>query len=293
MAELCFGRPLGMLEKNEFNPWVKAIFGAIKMLPIANFIQYYPVLDALFTRFQPQWITDQRLFFAKQTEDRVNQRLQEGSQKPDIWNLVLAAQDTDNALSLEEMHSNADLFMMAGSETTDKMQLLCQEVRTVFDNAEEINLDRLASLKYLNACLKEALRVYPPVAIGTARIVPNSGATVLGRWLPAGTRVSCHQYSMYHSPWNFKNPSQFAPERWLGDPEYADDVQDAHQPFAYGPRNCLGQNVAMHEMRLVLASLVWNYDLELCDGNEDWTDQQTFALWIKKPLTCLVRSVAR
>ena len=63
---------------------------------------------------------------------------------------------------------------------------------------------------------------------------------------------------------------------------------EAHQPFAWGPRNCLGQNMAMHEMRLILAELVLLFDLKLCDESRGWLDQQTYALWVKNPLMCQV-----
>lgn len=114
----------------------------------------------------------------------------------------------------------------------EKMQILLKEVRGSFKNAGDISLDSLANLKYLNACLKEAMRIYPPLPIGSQRIVPKGGLTILGQWMPEDTRVFCHHYSMYHLSSNFKNPESFVPERWLGAPEYSDDVQDAHQPFS-------------------------------------------------------------
>ena len=62
-------------------------------------------------------------------------------------------------------------------------------------------------------------------------------------------RASIHHYTTYRWPENFRNPEKFAPERWMGDPAYAGDQRKALQPFSYGPRNCLGQNMAMHEVR--------------------------------------------
>lgn len=120
MADLCFGHPLGLLAKNEFSPWVRSVFESIQLLPFMNIIHYYPILLALFDRFQPKSVTEQMEVHAKHSADRVDQRMQEGSDKPDIWNLVLSAQGTEKGLTLEEMHSNADIFMMAGSETTGK-----------------------------------------------------------------------------------------------------------------------------------------------------------------------------
>lgn len=119
MAELCFGQPLGLLAKNEYSPWVRSIFESLKMLPIVSIINYYPILTAIFNRFEPKSVVEQRVTHCKHSEDRVNQRLQDGSDQPDVWNLVLAAKE-GKGLSLEEMHSNSEIFMLAGSETTGK-----------------------------------------------------------------------------------------------------------------------------------------------------------------------------
>lgn len=121
MAQLCFGHSLGLLEKNELNPWVRAVFESLKMLPFASIIAYYPILDSTFKRYEPKWVTEQRNTHCQYSADRVNQRLQEGSNQPDIWNLIILAQDSENALSIDEMHSNAELFMLAGSETTGEL----------------------------------------------------------------------------------------------------------------------------------------------------------------------------
>lgn len=116
---------------------------------------------------------------------------------------------------------------------------------------------------------------------------------VLGKMLPAETRISVHQYSTFHSAANFTDPDSFVPERWLKtDSRYASDVGDAHQPFGFGPRNCLGQNMAMHEMRLLMATMLFTFDLELCRESEGWIDQLSYALWIKGPLLVRAKPVA-
>ena len=125
MGELCFGRPLGLLEKNEFHPWVKSVFSSIRMMPYVSFISYYPLLQAIFTRFEPRSVHEMRVNHSQFTADRVDQRLREGGAgKPDFWALLEAAQQTDanNQLSREEMHSNGELFMLAGTETSGPLE---------------------------------------------------------------------------------------------------------------------------------------------------------------------------
>ncbi|KAK8058852.1 Cytochrome P450 monooxygenase FUM2 [Apiospora phragmitis] len=209
--------------------------------------------------------------------DRVDQRLREGSNQPDVWALVAGHVETpDTKLSLKEMHSNAELFMLAGSETTgtyivtrliplnamhpvltrfkatllsgaiylllthsDAMIRLSREIRTKFRREKDIAFSEVATLPYLNACLKETSRVYPAVPIGSPRVVPEGGKSILGRWIPPETRVAVHHYATYHAEANFKEAETFVPERWLGDPRYADDNQAAHGPFGWGHRNCV------------------------------------------------------
>lgn len=99
-----------------------------------------------------------------------------------------------------------------------------------------------------------------------------------------------HQLAAFHSPLNFHDPQSFCPERWLpevyNDPTspFYNDRRDVHKPFSFGPRDCIGRNLAFHEMRLILALALWKFDLELDKGMENWHDQKIYALWKKPPL---------
>lgn len=69
---------------------------------------------------------------------------------------------------------------------------------------------------------------------------------------------------------------------------FAADRREASQPFSVGPRNCIGRQLAYAEIRLILAKLLWNFDLEL-DGSRmqgrDWIGEQgVWILWVKGPL---------
>lgn len=75
--------------------------------------------------------------------------------------------------------------------------------------------------------------------------------------------------------------------------QFATDARDATKPFSVGGRDCLGQNLAWVELRLILARLLWNFDLQVCYGKGDeagkessqarafrnWTDQEAYVLW--------------
>jgi cytochrome P450 len=144
----------------------------------------------------------------------------------------------------------------AGSETTatlltaatffllknpSKLELLTQEIRSTFANESEINMASATGLKYQGAVLEEGLRIFPPVPGTSARVISETGATICGRFAPSGTVVGVAPWSAYHSPLNFRDPEDFVPERWLGDPRYADDNKAVFQPFSIGPRSCIGR----------------------------------------------------
>lgn len=121
------------------------------------------------------------------------------------------------------------------------------------------------------------------------RVVHEAGQNILGGWVAGGTRVSVHHWSTYHSAENFHNPDVFDPERWLGsDAKYQEDKKESFQPFGYGSRSCIGQSMAMHEMRLIMSKVLHRFDLSLCNPGARWTDQKAFVLWEKNPLMCQI-----
>ena len=106
----------------------------------------------------------------------IDERLARSSEYPDLWSMVQGHR-SEEGLSKGEMHSNAVLFMLAGTETTatelsgltfhllknpDKMKKVAEEIRSSFTNNDQITLDTLRRRPYLNACIVEGLRLYPP-----------------------------------------------------------------------------------------------------------------------------------
>jgi len=314
MADLTFGESLHLLDKSEYTPWVSAVFGSIKMGQFQQVFRTMPLVEYILNKTIPQSVIEKRKLHMAHSIDRVNKRLAVKTDRPDIWTYILRYSDSDNAaeksLSLPEMHSNAATFMLAGTETTatqlsgvtyqllkhpDAMARLVAEVRDAFPTKEDITLPALARLEFLNACLEEGLRIYPPVPVALPRITPMQGGVVCGKEVPGGSVIAVAQYAAYHSSLNFKNPDDFIPQRWLpeAEKEFAEDNKHILQPFSFGPRNCVGKNLAYHEMRLVLATVLWNFDLAFCKESDNWLDQQCYVLWEKRPLLVRLTPVRR
>ncbi|KAK2766542.1 hypothetical protein FQN53_006680, partial [Emmonsiellopsis sp. PD_33] len=89
-------------------------------------------------------------------------------------------------------------------------------------------------------------------------------------------------------------PDTYHPERFLGDVRFATDKREVLQPFHVGPRNCIGRNLAYAEMRLILARLVFNFDLRLAVESTGWMQsQKIFNLWQRGPLKVYLTPVRR
>ncbi|KIN03110.1 hypothetical protein OIDMADRAFT_120387, partial [Oidiodendron maius Zn] len=60
-----------------------------------------------------------------------------------------------------------------------------------------------------------------------------------------------------------------------------------------GPRNCIGMNLAWHEMRFILSSVLWHFDITLTDSSFDWLNQKSYKVWDKHPLLIRLQPVGQ
>ena len=100
-----------------------------------------------------------------------------------------------------------------------------------------------------------------------------------------------NSYATFRNPAHFTDPDAFKPERWLPsthqyyDARYAGDNRAAFRPFSYGPRDCIGKNLANMEMRITLARLNLRFDWTLAPNQAHWQrDQTVLSTWKKTPL---------
>ncbi|ROV97385.1 hypothetical protein VMCG_06862 [Cytospora schulzeri] len=303
IGDLAFGEPFGCLEKGETNARVRTIekglatqqIGmAVKMLGLHRFLL---LLAKSRARFQRD--------IMNQMAETLRRRMALNVERPDFIEGLLKKQKDWN-IPFDLLRANAGILVIAGSETTatllsgvtylllrnpDCLQKVTQEVRSAFQTEEDITFSSVQNLTYMLACLKEAMRCYPPVAGTMPRVVPKGGAHVAGHFVPEGTVVSVAQYPMFHSSRNFSEPFSFKPERFTEPEKFPGDRIDVVQPFSVGPRDCIGKNLAYAEMRTILARVLFNFDLELADPEKDWMDQNVFFLWTKPALNVYLTPV--
>jgi cytochrome P450 len=162
------------------------------------------------------------------------------------------------------------------------------EIRSTFKSESEINIAGVQSLKYTLAVIYEGLRLFPPLPGSMRRIVSPGGRQIAGHFIPEGTLVAVDEFSAGRYSGNFARPLDFCPERYLDKdhPEFVEDKHKAIRPFSHGPRDCIGKSLAMAEMRIILARILFNFDLELVEPEKkDWIEKMpAFTFWEKTPL---------
>jgi cytochrome P450 len=212
MSDLTFGEPLHMLTNNSYDPWVRTVMGALKANLRLNIIKtHYPLAARFLNPIMEALFSKMRFELFDVNVRRVTKRLEKGRQNnvgADLWELVLSQEDKGKqGLSRGEMDSNAMSFMVAGTETTatllsgltyslltnpDRLAKLVKEIRTTFQEEASINMEAIAKLPYLKACISEAFRLYPPVPIGLPHLTPSDGSTVCGQFIPPNVNLLIH-----------------------------------------------------------------------------------------------------
>lgn len=122
----------------------------------------------------------------------------------------------------------------------------------------------LNQLPYTLAVIKEALRLYPPASSTRSGEPGYSIADLNGRQLPTdGFLVWSNAYAIHRDPNLWPEPDKFFPERWLVEEEDRLYPQKgAFRPFEFGPRSCIGQELAMLELKLVLVMTARDFEVK-------------------------------
>jgi cytochrome P450 len=210
IGDLTFNESFDCLEKATYHPWIQFVFGNIKAASIMGALKSFPSIHyPLMMLFRKQ-ITEKTQQNAAFTRKKVASRLAAQTDRADFLGYALHHKGKETEMSKEEIEATSGVLVLAGSETTATLlsgvtylllknprvlDLLKAEVREKFANEDEINLTGVKTLTYQFAVLQEAMRIFPPVPIGSPRLIPPQGDTITGYKLPAG--VSNFRSSFY------------------------------------------------------------------------------------------------
>lgn len=196
----------------------------------------------------------------------------------DFLGILLTARDEEGiGLTSAEIRNEVDTFLFEGHDTTtsgiswtlyeiarhpDIQQKLYEEVSEVLHGREKDDIlwDDLPKLTYLTAVIKESLRINPPVTF--IQRVTTEPLIIEGYEIPEGSVMNIIIYNVLNNPTMWEDPLMFNPDRFSAENSEKRDPF-SYVPFSAGPRNCIGQNFAMNEMKTVIAKILHRFHLEL------------------------------
>jgi len=148
--------------------------------------------------------------------------------------------------------------------------LVRSEESTSHENNAAIPLEALEKMQYLDAFMKEVLRLYPPA--GLVMRTTTRDEIFSDTLIPAKTRIIIPILILHQDPRYWSCPDEFRPERWLdenGGPCYPASHKYAYLPFSAGPRNCIGQQFATTETKLIMAPIIRAFVFQLAPSLRD------------------------
>lgn len=144
-----------------------------------------------------------------------------------------------------------------------------------------LDYDAIKELQLLDRCLKETLRLQPPIM--TMMRMCKTPQTVLGYTIPPGHQVCVSPTTNHHMPSVWKDVGKFQPDRFLN-AEAANSEKFAYVPFGAGRHRCIGESFAYVQIKTVVSILLRLYHLELVDGYFPEVDFSTMIHTPKKPI---------
>lgn len=205
IGDLAFGEPFGCLAKGEYHDWVRTLFQYLKGMSIAAAPRYYPATNYLFQKMIPQSVIDGQRRHTQYANDRINRRLDLGSERPDFMTAFMKNNVDFKIVSRDEILSTFGFIIVGGSETSattltgifnhlsrrpEITSRLSKEIRDRFKEENDIVIGAIQDLPYLQAVLDEGLRMCNPIPGGLPREVPEGGDTYAGVFLPGGVSHS-------------------------------------------------------------------------------------------------------
>lgn len=316
IGDLAFGAPFGMLSKGaditeiQLKPdgpisYAPAVEVLNRRGEVSGTLGCLPALKPY-----AKWLPDPFFYqgleavqnLAGMATARVSARLdnpQETGRVDLLARLMEGKDEKGEKLGRSELTAEALTQLIAGSDTTSntscallywvlKTPGVVQKLQAELDEAMPTgsspvpSFSQVRDLKYLQAVISETMRIHSTSSLGLPRVVPpGPGVELLGHHFPAGSVLSVPAYTIHHSKeiWG-EDADEFRPERW----ETINERQkNAFIPFSYGPRSCVGRNVAEMELALIVGTVFRRYEFELYQDV-----LETREGFLRKPLECIV-----
>lgn len=187
--------------------------------------------------------------------------------------LLLESSQNGVVITDNEIKEQVDTIMFEGHDTTaagssfflscmgihqDIQDKVVEELDSIFGNSDRpATFQDTLEMKYLERCLMETLRMYPPVPI-IARELKEDLKLKSGYTLPAGATVVIGTYKIHRRAETYPNPEVFNPDNFLPE-KCANRHYYSFIPFSAGPRSCVGRKYAMLKLKIILSTILRNF----------------------------------
>lgn len=204
-SDFAFGEDLGCVRTGKYHEWVQFVTSYFYAATLIHQCHKFWPLNRLLASLIPPSVRDKKERHSEASLQRVRRRINTPRDRPDFMFHFLRHAKKEQ-LSTPVIEAQATVVILAGSETSavaltaaayhilsnhDVYQKLCDEIRSTFATSAETTLQGvLSKLPYLDAVVKETLRIHTPLANGFTRVVPDSdGAMISGNWVPQTVRI--------------------------------------------------------------------------------------------------------
>lgn len=207
-----------------------------------------------------------------------------------LSSLFAKHQKEPNNFKIEDIYYHTLSNVVAGAETTGitlsaavyflwrhpsvlaKLRRELEANKAAGKIGDLITVKQAAECPYLQAVIKETLRLHPGNGLGLPRVVPKGGLTLAGHYFSEGTEVGINAY-VAHANRSVYGPDAdaFHPERWIeNDPATLTKMENYFFTFGRGPRTCLGKNVSLMELSKLIPELVMRFDVAFEEPEKEW-----------------------
>ncbi|KAL4936547.1 hypothetical protein BDV06DRAFT_216594 [Aspergillus oleicola] len=267
-------------------PWVLTILGAIQGL-LGNYGQFMTYCADRIAEKKAGWkaskdkLPKDVISWLLKAIDEKDQSAPPGDQalNEDGRLMIITGSDTTGVAL-----ANAFYFLAKHPAVYNRLQAELDEVFPKTSQKSDFHNEALRHLPYLEAVISETLRLKPAVPSGQPRQTPPEGLQVDEMWIPGDTIVVIPQYVIQRDDRYFPSGNKFIPERWLDEKEKLIKHDEAFFPFQLGRYGCVGKQLALMEMRLVIARISLEFDISFAPGeageafDQDAKDTFTFTV---------------
>lgn len=188
--------------------------------------------------------------------------------------LLLESAENGALISDEEIKNQVDTIMFEGHDTTAAgssfflsmmgvhqhiQDKVIQELDDIFgDSDRPATFQDTLEMKYLERCLMETLRMYPPVPIIARSLKQDLKLASSDLIVPAGATITVATFKLHRLESIYPNPDVFDPDNFLPEKQ-ANRHYYAFVPFSAGPRSCVGRKYAMLKLKIILSTILRNF----------------------------------